>query len=328
MKFPHFVLVLFAGLSPWILQVQGSVQQNIQSDIIKADNFYYQGRYTEARDLLSQLDNKLSGNNGSTEDRSRVKMLYGLTEVALEDTEHARTRFFEFCVLNPNYVIDELEYSRKIVTVFKEAQKECAKCTQICSRAESLVAAGNPQDAADIKADAEACGCASRALARDDAALRYGRELLAQGKYPEALKEFQGALAAVPESAARREAVSTTQVKINTSVESAIAEWHKLFLTRDFAGAAAAYDRIRLLGDLTTEPVRAGVLDVTARYQATFQGLLTSWDAACSRNDRVAMDTILKWGKTLDPNRTIQPTVLDRLGACAKPPAPNVNVAK
>lgn len=324
MKFPRFILALLAVLSPWMLQVQGSVQQDIESDIVKADNFYYQGRYTEARALLSQLDDKLSGNNGSTENRSKVKMLYGLTEVALEDTEHARTRFFEYCVLNPDYVIDELEYSRKIVTVFKEAQKECAKCTQICSRAESLVAAGNLQDAADIKADAEACGCASRALARDDAALRHGRELLDQGKYPEALKEFQGVLAAVPESAARREAVSTTQAKINTTVESAIAEWHKQFLARDFVNAAATYDRIRALADLSTEPAKAGVLEVTARYQTTFQGLLTSWDAACSRNDRVAIDTIRQWGKALDPNGTIQPTVLDRLVECAKPRTPNV----
>jgi len=244
MKFPHFVLFIVAGLSPWILQVQGSVQQDIQTDIIKADNFYYQGRYTEARALLSELDTRLTGNNGSTEDRSKVKMLYGLTEVALEDTEHARTRFFEFCVLNPSYVIDELEYSRKIVTVFKEAQQECAKCSQICTRAESLVAAGNLQGAADIKSDTESCGCASRAQARDDAALRHGRELSAEGKYPEALMEFQGVLAAVPESAARREAVSTTQAMLNTTVKSAIAEWHKLFFARDFVSAAATYDSI------------------------------------------------------------------------------------
>jgi tetratricopeptide (TPR) repeat protein len=328
MKFPHFIFVLLAGLSLWMLQVQGSVQQDIESDIAKADSFYYQGQYTEALALLSQLDNKLAGGNGSTENQSKVKMLYGLTEVALDDTEHARQRFMEFCVLNPNYVIDELQYSRKIVTIFKDAQQDCVKCVQICSRAEAFTAAGDRQGEAEIKSDAEACECASQATVRDNAALKHGRELLAQEKYAEALKEFQQVLTVVPNSAARREAVQTTQTKINSTVDSQIAEWHKLFFSRDFVHAAETYDRIRLLGEQSTEPVKSQILDVAARYQTTFQAVVTSWDAACAKNDKVAVDTIREWGKSLDPNRTIQPAVLDHLGQCPKPQTPGANVAK
>ena len=53
-----------------------------------------------------------------------------------------------------------------------------------------------------------------------------------------------------------------------------------------------------------------------------------AWDTACARNDKVALLTIREWGLSLDPKRTIQPEMLDRMRECTKPAAPKGNVAK
>ena len=135
-------------------------------------------------------------------------------------------------------------------------------------------------------------------------------------------------LTAVPVSVARRDAVQSAQVKVNAIAESAVAEWRQLFSSRDFEGAAATYDRIRELGEDTTGSAREAVRQVAAQYQTTFKSVATAWDAACARNDKVALLTIREWGLSLDPKRNIQPEVLNRMRECTKPAAPKGNVAK
>jgi len=104
--------------------------------------------------------------------------------------------------------------------------------------------------------------------------------------------------------------------------EAAVAEWRQLFSSRDFERAAATYDRVRELGEDTTGPARDAVRQVTAQYQTTFQSVATAWDAACAKNDKVALLTIREWGLALDPKRTIQPEVLNRMRECTKPAPP------
>ena len=328
MRFPHFVLVILVGLSSWMLQVRGAVAQDIKFDIARAESFYYQGQYKEALELLTPLDDKLKNATDNVDDRAKVKMLVGINEVALGDNGQARKHFLEFCNLVPNYVLDEAQYPSKIVTVFKEARQECDRCVEICTRMESLTAAGNVRAVADMKVETESCGCAAKILARDDAALKKGRELTAQGKYQESLREFQVALTAIPISTARREAVVSTQMKINSQAEAAVAEWRQQFSSRDFERAAATYDRVRALGVDTTGSTRETVRQVTAQYQTTFESVAAAWDTACARNDKVALLTIREWGLSLDPKRTIQPEMLDRMRECTKPAAPKGNVAK
>jgi tetratricopeptide (TPR) repeat protein len=328
MRFPHFVLVILVGLSSWMLQARGAVQQDIKFDIARAESFYYQGQYKEALELLNPLDDKLKNATDNIDDRAKVKMLVGINEVALGDTGQARKHFLEFCNLVPNYVLDETQYPTKIVTVFKEARQECDRCVEICTRMETFTAAGNAKAIADMKADTESCGCAAKILARDDAALKKGRDLSAQGKYQESLKEFQLALTAIPISMARREAVVSTQTKINSQAESAVAEWRQLFATRNFERAAATYDRVRAFAEDTTGSTREAVRQVTAQYQTTFECVAAAWDTACTRNDKVALLTIREWGLSLDPKRNIHPEMLDRMRECTKPSAPKGNVAK
>jgi tetratricopeptide (TPR) repeat protein len=252
------VWIILCGISSLTVQLHGAVQQDIKFDIARADTFYYQGLYKEALDLLNPLDEKLKNSADSVDDRAKVKMLIGLNEFALGNNEKARKQFLEFCNLMPNYALDEKQYPTRVVALFKDAQQECDKCVEICARMETQTAAGNTRAVADMKSDTESCGCASKILARDDAALKKGRDLSAQGKYQDSLKEFKVMLTAVPVSVARRDAVQSAQVKVNAIAESAVAEWRQLFSSRDFEGAAATYDRIRELGEDTTGSAREG----------------------------------------------------------------------
>src|SRR5437764_12215079 len=139
MKFSHFLVTLAAVLS---MQVPGS-QQEFDSRISQADDLYYQGQYADALAILGPLNDTLSNASRNPSDQSKVKMLMGLTEIALGENDKARTHFLQFCSMNPSYVIDDLKYPGKVVSVFKEAQQECSKCVQICTRAEAATASGD-----------------------------------------------------------------------------------------------------------------------------------------------------------------------------------------
>jgi len=188
---------------------------------------------------------------------------------------------------------------------------------QICARSEAAVAAGDTKTIADIKSDTEYCACASRNFARDEAALAPGRELMNQGKYGDAYREFQKALDAVPNSAARKDALRAAQVKVDAAVEAAITEWRQQYFARQWETAAATYDRMRGLAGDSSKKIKDDFAQVTARYQSTFEDLLSSWNTACSNNDRVTLNALRDWAKALDPNMTIQPAMANRLNQCA-----------
>jgi tetratricopeptide (TPR) repeat protein len=319
MRFPHFVFVLIAGLSPWMVQVPGS-QQDFDSRINQADNLYYQGQYADALAILTPLNDTLTNANRNPADQSKVKMLIGVTEIALGENDKARTHFRQFCAMNPSYVIDELKYPNKVVTVFKEAQQDCTKCVQICMRAEAATAAGDAKAIAESQSDSEFCACASRNFARDEAALAPGRQLMTQGKYIDAYRDFKKELDAVPNSAARREAVQTAQSKVDAQLEAAIAEWRQQFFARQWENAASTYDRIRALAGDSSRTAQTDAAQVTAKYQSTFEDLISSWNAACANSDRVSLNAIRDWAKALDPTMTIQPTAANRMAPCAAAP--------
>jgi len=302
-----------------MVQVPGS-QQEFDTRINQADSLYYQGQYSDALGILTPLDNTLSNNNRNPADQSRVKMLIGLTEIALGETDKARTHFLQFCSMNPSYVMDELKYPGKVVTVFKEAQQECGKCVQICNRAEAASAAGDAKGIADSRTESEYCACASRNFARDETALAPGRALMSQGKYGEAYREFQKIADAVPNSSARRDALKQAQTRVDAAAETAIAEWRKQYFARQWESAASTYDRIRALSNDSSKTVKDDAAQIAARYQSTFEDLLTSWNTACSTNDRVTLNAVRDWAKALDPNMTIQPDMFNRMNQCTTTP--------
>jgi len=176
MRFPRFVWAVLLGISSLTVQLHGAVQQDIKFDIARADTFYYQGLYNQALELLNPLDEKLKTSADSVEDKARVKMLIGLNEFALGNNDKARKQFLEFCNLIPNYSLDEKQYPTRVVTLFKEAQQKCDKCVEICARMETQAAAGNTGAVANMKGDTDSCGCIAKIQARDDAALKKGRD--------------------------------------------------------------------------------------------------------------------------------------------------------
>ena len=153
MRFPHFVLAIVVGLSPWILQ--GSLQQDIGADITRAENLYYQAHYTEADTLLASLSDRLNGSGASANSQVQVKMLLGLTRFVLGNEPDARSHFLELCVINPGFVLDEHQFAPKVVSFFKGVHADCWSCRETCFQASSLAGSGDLQTADSTKTAAE-----------------------------------------------------------------------------------------------------------------------------------------------------------------------------
>jgi hypothetical protein len=322
MRFPHFVLAIVVGLSPWILQ--GSLLQDIGADIKHAENLYYQAKYMEADTLLASLSDRLNGSGASAGYQVQVKMLMGLTRFVLGNEPDARNRFLELCVINPSYVLDERQFAPKVVAFYKGVQADCANCRKTCFQASSLAASGDLQAASRTKVNVESpsCSCSTWASKPDNPGFLHANDLLAQGKPAEALKEFKGLTQTFPQSQPLRDAANSLQKQIDDSVQSGVVEWRGFFLGRRFEQAAAVFERIQPIAAESSGDAREAFRQVTMRYQTTFQDLLTSFAAACAQNNEVSLTAVRTWGKSLDPNRTIKPDVLDRIQqGCTRPPA-------
>jgi hypothetical protein len=321
MRFPHFVLAIAIGLSPWILQ--GSLQQDIGADIKRAEKLYYQAHYAEADRLLASLSDRLSGSGVSANNQVQVKMLLGLTRFVLGDEPDARSRFLELCVINPGYVLDEQQFAPKVVSFFKGVHADCWNCRKTCFQASSLAGSGDLEAAARTKTAAESssCSCTTWVSRPDNPAFQHANDLLAQGRSVEALKEFKGLSQAFPEIQQFRNAANSVQKRVDDVVQAGVPEWRGFFLGRQFEQAAAVFERLQPFAAESSGDAKEAFRQVTLRYQTTFQDLVTSWNAACTRNDEVSLTAVRAWGKSLDPNRTIKPDVLDRLQGCPKPAA-------
>ena len=327
MRFPHFVFAVVVSLSPWILQ--GSFQENFGADIKHAENLYYQAHYKEADTLLASLSDRLNASGASANIQVHVKMLLGLTRFVLGNEPDARSRFLELCVINPSYVLDERQFSPKVVSFFKGVHADCQSCRNSCFQASSMASAGDLQAAARTKTTVESpsCSCATWVSKPDNPGLQRANELLAQERNVEALKAFTGLTQTFPDSLPLREAASSVQKKIDNLVQSGVTEWRGFFLGRRFEQAAAVFERMQPLAAESSGDAKEAFRQVTMRYQTTFLDLVSSWTAACDRNDEVSLTAVRAWGKSLDPNRTIKPDVLDRIQGCPKLPATSAKPA-
>lgn len=324
MRLRHSLLGLLAVLcAAWLVQAQLSAQQDIAADIVQAENFYYQARFDEALTLLSSVDQKLAKETNRAPDQAKVKLLIGLCQLALDEAEQARAHFLEFCVLDPQHSLDEKLFPPKVVSIVKEMDADCSRCVRVCSEAQSLLAAGNLEGAADLQSREPSCPCAWGVAASDGTRLRAARELLDQKKYPEALKEFQALLSIDPSNAALRDTVTKIQQQLDSAVLAAISDWREQFASRLFERAAVTYEVVRSLEAQGSAETKDAVLKIRQQYEKTFQDLIRSWNSACARNDEVALNTIRAWSRDLDPNRTIQPEALDHMRECAGAPSAN-----
>jgi hypothetical protein len=317
MRFRRLVLVtaflISVAISVPHLQARSYALQDIAAEIDQAEDFYYGARFSEALALLSTLNVRLEREGGSPSDRAKVKLLIGLCHLALDNAPQAHSGFLEFCVLDPGHVLDETRFPPKVISFFKEMGTECSECVRVCSQPASVDTF--PDSPVSELRSRTSCRCASPAAGQD--VLSRGRELLAQKKYLEALKEFQSLLETSPANDTFRQAVDAAQKQIDDAVRAAISEWRTMFSSRQFERAATTYDFIRWLENVSTEEVKKSAREITAQYETTFKALLTSWNSACLANDTVALNAIRLWSQDLDPYRTIQPDAIGRMQQCA-----------
>ena len=319
MRLSQTALAVVIGLSPWILQ--GSFQENIGTDIARAETLYYQARYKEADSLLSFISDKLNGTGASVSSQVQVQLLRGLTRFVLGNEPDARNHFLELCAINPAFDLDERQFAPKVVSFFKGVHAECLDCRETCFQASSLAGSGDLQEADRTKARAESpsCSCTTWASYADSPGFQHANDLLVQEKYAEALKEFKWLTRTFPESETLRDAARGVQKRIDLSVESGVAAWREFFQLRKFEQAAGVFERIQPIAAESSGAAKESFRQVTTTYQAAFHDLVASWTAACSRNDEVSLTVVRNWGKSLDPNRIIQPDLLDSIQGCARP---------
>src|SRR5262245_5796378 len=88
----QFVVAVIAITAP--LQVPGA-QNNLSATLARAEQLYYEARFSEAINLLQPVDAALRSEQEEHENKIKVKLQLALAYIGLSETSGARDRFAE-----------------------------------------------------------------------------------------------------------------------------------------------------------------------------------------------------------------------------------------
>jgi hypothetical protein len=132
---------LVAGLGPSGLH---PLQSDIDAQLNRSEQLYYQAKFKESVDLLTALDKSIQSRPVDSRQKVRLKLQLALGYFALEDVKSARSRFTEMCALDPKCSIDVEKYPPKVVSLFDEvkAAQRDNRCHMICDSISSHLSTG------------------------------------------------------------------------------------------------------------------------------------------------------------------------------------------
>jgi tetratricopeptide (TPR) repeat protein len=292
-------------------------QQDIDSAVARAEALYFEARFRESIEVILPLDAALRQEPQRIRDRIRVKLQIALAHVGLNETEEAKARFLEMCVLDSGYSLDPGQFASKVMTLFEEAKAESveSRCTTVCQEVDRILDVGTAEAFLKLLEPQEAsCPCA-RAAVLDAAELLHqkGVEAYKEDNFTDALHNLRAALKLNPAHELAAQYVELTQNKLRLAADRLVLEWRLHFEAREFPLAAAKY---RDLSAANIEGVAAPALDqIRSEYQKMLTSMAEAWVRACPISEVLAAETRRQAAAML-PDAALGTETLASMNAC------------
>jgi tetratricopeptide (TPR) repeat protein len=315
--FKQSILILAAVVALSVRAASFRAAQDVSSELSRAQGLYFGAQFEESVNLLKTLETRLANDAAHSKELLQVKLYLGLAHLGMNQTEEAKARFTEVFLLDSQFSLDPKEFSPKVIGLFNEAKADSAsaRCAQICTRIDTLISQGNPIGARDAMKSATDCSCAAGKLAPVvDSMFERGKVLYDKGQFVDAQKEFNSILQVDPKHELASEYSNLSQQRLQLALRQSFVEWRTNFDAREYAKAAAAYERIRAevhpdAGQLKTQ--------IESEYSQALSGLLTSWKAACASGDRGKLDPLRTEAMALAPGLAFSKSIVSQMEQCA-----------
>jgi tetratricopeptide (TPR) repeat protein len=309
--------IVFLVLTPLCSKAQGARAEDLLTALKTVESLYYEAKFTAASAILDAIDLKAEVSSHRIEDQKKLRLYQALVEIALNDLEAAKRRLLQLLALDPGVQLSSEEYPPKITTIFAEVRKafDDGRCNAVCAECEAASMQGDFAEAIDlIKPVLSQCPCARQlSSALGSTLAERGRTAFLAGNYSGALDEFERALQADPANllAAQSSVLAATQLE--TSLRNGLAEWRKLFESREYVRARGAYEWVLRL---TPDGKSSAADQILLSYRDRFDRDRDLWAKACARVDPITADSLRHEVRAIDPAGELNLEVLQQMASC------------
>jgi len=295
------------------------VPQNEVADAVShAQALYYEARFKESADVLLRVDELLARTDRVPE-KVNVKLQLALAYIGINDAGRARSFLRDMYTLEPDYVLDPMQFSPKVLSLAAEAKTEQGelRCQNLRDDARKKMDAGNGKAAFDLiganKAKCNALNAFEPELA--DLLYKTGFEAYKRGDLPTALQNFQSTLRLAPKHELALQYTDLTQSKLQVNADRTFIQWHKDFDAHDYARATAGYRQLLAFNDESNTQM---VVQAKTEYRKALEGMVDSYNKACMNGDTLGMNVIGGQITDMVPDPSFGTDIRDHMTTCTK----------
>jgi tetratricopeptide (TPR) repeat protein len=299
-----FALFLLAGPLP---------QDDVRDALAHAEALYYEARFNESIQLLSRIDTALRPQSERVQEKVTVKVQLALAHIGLNQTGDARSLFQEVFLLDPDFKLDEQDFSPKILALASDAKAAADenRCRMIQNDAQRLLESEDGVGLYNlIKSKKAACPDLEMLEPLTSELLyKVGMDLYKKGDLTNALVKFRNVIELAPKHELATQYIDLISSKQQIGVDRLYLDWQKSFVGRDSAVATARYRELKPLNPTMAAQMRD-------EYRKSVSQILDSWKRACAAGDSSSIESLRRQAADLLPEPGIADDLLNQMKVC------------
>jgi tetratricopeptide (TPR) repeat protein len=285
-----------------------------------AQALYFEARFKESADVLLRVDELLAARPDRTQEKINVKLQLALAYIGINDAGKARSFLRDLYTLEPDYTLDPMQFSPKVISLAAEAKSEQSevRCQSARDDARKKLDAGNGKAVMDLigSMKLKCTGLTTFEPELAEVLYKTGFEAYKRGDLSTALQNFQATLRLLPKHELALQYTDLTQSKLQVNADRMYIQWQKAFDSHEYEKASADYRR--LLAFNNDESNTQLIAQAKTEYRKTLQGMVESFNKACMSDDSVGMNTIREQMSEMLPDPAFGQDIRDRMTTCTK----------
>src|SRR4029453_4795544 len=124
---------------------QTAAQDPTKDALARAEALYFEAKFNESIQLLSQVNETLRTQPGRLKERIATKFQLALANLGLNNPSAAKSFLLEIYSLDPDFTVDAQQFSPKVVTLANDAKTEAGavRCKTAMEEARKDLAGGD-----------------------------------------------------------------------------------------------------------------------------------------------------------------------------------------
>jgi hypothetical protein len=295
------------------------VPKNEVADAVShAQALYYEARFKESADVLLRVDELLARTDRVPE-KVNVKLQLALAYIGINDAGRARTFLRDLYALEPEYVLDPMQFSPKVISLAVEAKNEQGelRCQTVRDDARKKLDGGNGKAVLELigtnKSKCTGLNAFEPELA--DVLYKTGFDAYKRGDLSTALQNFQATLRLAPKHELALQYTDLTQSKLQVNADRMFIQWQKDFDSHEYARAVADYRQLVSFNDESNTQL---IAQAKTEYRKTLQGMVESYNKACMSGDTSGMNSIGGQISEMLPDPSFGEDIREHMTTCTK----------